>query len=280
MSDDIVKLRHKVIDFTKNFKYNLLFVICCVILIAIELEIKLLLLTYILIITTIFTVSFNMLLQVGFYYLYFKTTIEFKEDCLLILFNKKCVKIYYNNIKSIIIRKNIFHSNDVMINFYYRTEGLFSLYSDYIYTKNNNRIFLLPKVKNSEEILEKILIKKEILEIENEKYKMEYKISIFSRYPYIIFLILFMGLIITRLEIIFIFLIIINFSIRKRNLNLKKTGNSVLIYGKNVNCYVFRSFKIIRGDVRLMLLENTIFFNWMTISTIFIPIKFKIIDYN
>ena len=89
-----------------------------------------------------------------------------------------------------------------------------------------------------------------------------------------------MGLIITRLEIIFIFLIIINFSIRKRNLNLKKTGNSVLIYGKNVNCYVFRSFKIIRGDVRLMLLENTIFFNWMTISTIFIPIKFKIIDYN
>ncbi len=93
-------------------------------------------------------------------YLYSKTTIKFKEDYLLILFNKKYVKIHYNNIKSITIRKNIFHSNDVIINFYYRAEGLFSLYGDYIYTKNNDRNFLLPKVKNSEKILEEILIKK------------------------------------------------------------------------------------------------------------------------
>ena len=195
-------------------------------------------------------------------------------------------KLYYHDIKYLIIRKNILHSYDILINFE-KNLSIFRYLINYVNDKINIRSlknrkisFVICDVKNVEEVSKYILEKmgysdKEINKNQNAK-RLYVKYSLFEKYPFIclVFFIFQLGIVLESFDkmgfsIIFlgIYLVIIGFKFFKKEYKIVKFDDyKIKIFEKNKNKQIFAVEDFYETDNEVIINyysgENNYFFRY------------------
>lgn len=167
-------------------------------------------------------------------------------------------KIYYHDIKYLIVRKNILHSYDIIINFDENVsilKYLINYINDQINERaNRKKSFVICDVKNVEEIsgyiLEKMGFSQKEISDNQKSEKLYIKYSLFERFPIICFFFfifqlafiweIFDSMMLAMIMYFGICLIAIGFRFFKKEYGLVKfDGYKIWIFEKNQNKQIF-----------------------------------------
>ena len=237
---------------------------------------------YYLIINFVLTLIILLLILGIFYfinYLYFKLTkklnleIEFENDYLKIYFKKQIKKIHYSDINMIFIRKNIFNSSDIIINFPTTNIRLRNIYGkSYIQDKNS---VILSNVINYESIVNELKKRINFIGIDDKKSNiLSYNFSFFRYGLWILYFVI-LFVIFYKIKLGYLLIVVLLIRIRRKDFKYKADKDKIKIFNRIKEIYILNG-NYIKTDKNLILKIKNMDRLYEKTSLNFVPTKFNL----
>lgn len=212
-------------------------------------------------------------------YLYFKLTkklnleIEFENDYLKIYFKKQIKKIHYSDINMIFIRKNIFNSSDIIINFPTTNIRLRNIYGkSYIQDKNS---VILSNVINYESIVNELKKRINFIGIDDKKSNiLSYNFSFFRYGLWILYFVI-LFVIFYKIKLGYLLIVVLLIRIRRKDFKYKADKDKIKIFNRIKEIYILNG-NYIKTDKNLILKIKNMDRLYEKTSLNFVPTKFNL----